>query len=343
MVTWDTGKRCNYDCTYCELIHHNNNSKFVSLEELKQTFEFVKEWTGLYRSGPTNINFTGGEPTANPNFWELVDYIKADDRKFNLSLTTNGSWGPAYSQKIIDRFHGATISYHTEADDNLKKRSLENVFRLHEAGMWLQVNVMMHMDHWDEAVSVCEQLKAAGIKHNPRPIGDGNQHRAGWFIDADGSNRRTSHTYTQEQQEWFWNYMGVEKKASTESQGTDLGRACCGGRCLQGKVNGEWQSIKLVNTEFKGWYCAVDQYFLHVDQDLGTVYHHQTCQALHNGQRGPIGKLADAEQLIKELKERLKNPSPIVCPNQRCGCGMCVPKAESYKDFLSVTTPGTLP
>ena len=24
---------------------------------------------------------------------------------------------------------------------------------------------------------------------------------------------------------------------------------------------------------------------------------------------------------------------PIVCPNLRCGCGMCVPKAESFDDF----------
>jgi hypothetical protein len=28
-----------------------------------------------------------------------------------------------------------------------------------------------------------------------------------------------------------------------------------------------------------------------------------------------------------------KPVAPIVCPNQRCGCGMCVPKARDMSDF----------
>ena len=77
----------------------------------------------------------------------------------------------------------------------------------------------------------------------------------------------------------------------------------------------------------------VDWYFLHIDQHTGTVYHHQTCQALHNGQRGPVGYITDSEKLLRELSNRLSNPQPIICPNQKCGCGMCVPKAQSSEDF----------
>ena len=337
MVTWDTGRRCNYDCTYCESTRHDIHSPFHSLDELKQTFDFVKSWTERYNrhrqvQSHTNINFTGGEPTMNPAFWDLVDYINQYPG-FELSLTTNGAWNSKYTQKIVDRFKGVTVSYHAEAHPNLKNQVIKNIFALHEAGLWMQVNVMLHIEYWHECVEVYESLKAFGIKANPRPIGDGGVERTGWFVDADGTNRRTSHPYTTEQQQWFFNEMGLKGSVEEIRQGTQLGRACCGGRCLQGKVEGEWQEVKLVNTEFKDWHCMVDWYFLHIEQYTGSVYHHQTCQALPDKKRGAIGNLKDSEQLLVELEERLKNPKPIICPNLRCGCGMCIPKAKSKEDF----------
>ena len=230
-------------------------------------------------------------------------------------------------------FDGVTISYHTEGPSHLKERAIKNILALADSGIWLQVNVMLHVDNWQEGVDLCYMLKEKGIRHNPRPIGDGNIERKGWFIDSDGSQRRTSHTYTPEQKEWFWNYSGISKKSESESEGTDLGRSCCGGRCLQGKVDDVWQPVKLVNTEFKDWYCTVDWFFLHIEQSTKSVYHHQTCKATHSGERGPIGSLDDCESMISNLKDYLENPTPMICPNSRCGCGMCIPKAKDYKEF----------
>jgi len=341
MVTWDIGRRCNYDCTYCEISRHDNVSDYTEFTTLKDTFEFIKSWTALYNdkrvgADSTSINFTGGEPTINPNFWKLIDHIKQDSGRFNLSLTTNGSWGPKYSKRIAKEFQGVTISYHAESSDKFKKRVVDNIIALSQTGIWLQVNVMLHVDYWQECVDLCDLLKSKGIRYNPRPIGDGNIERKGWFIDSDGSNRRTSHTYTAEQKEWFWAHNGITAKSNTESEGTNLGRACCGGRCLQAKVNDQWQEVKLINTEFKDWSCMVDWYFLHIDQHTGLVYHHQTCQALHNNQRGAIGNITESSKLLTELEQRLKTPSPIICPNQRCGCGMCIPKAKNLEDFDTI-------
>lgn len=331
MVTWDIGRRCNYDCTYCEAAHHNNTSKHRTVDELKVTFDFVQRWTKLYNDkrniSTTNINFTGGEPTSNPNFFDFVEYVKAQGN-YTLSLTTNGAWSPKFTDRIVKNFFGVTVSYHAEAHPNLKKQVLENIKRLHEAGIWLQVNVMLHAEYWEEVTGVCEQLDELGIKYNPRPIGDGGITRKGWFVDVDGTNRRTSHDYSPEQIEWFYNKMGVKSKPADNKQGTEVGRACCGRRCIEGKVDGEWQEVKLIDTQFKGWSCTVDQYFLHIDQETETVYHHQTCQALHGGKRGPIGQIADADRLILELEERLATGATIICPNDRCGCGMCVPKSK---------------
>lgn len=338
MVTWDTGRRCNYDCSYCEISRHDNVSQHHSLEEYLKTFEFIKKWTSVYdqhkqNSSITNINFTGGEPTMNPAFWNLVDIIKNDDREFRLSLTTNGAWNKKYTDKIVKRFSGVTVSYHVEGHPNLKKQVLENIIALKKSNIWLQVNLMMHTDHWKECVDAFEFLKQNDIIAKIRPIGDGNIERKGWFVDSDGSQRKTSHEYTEEQQQWYYVQTGSTAQASLLKLGTDLGRGCCGGRCLTGKVDGEWQEVKIVSTKFKDWSCMVDWFFLHIDQHTGLVYHHQTCQALHNHKRGALGVIGEADTMIKELEDRMKYPTPIVCPNQRCGCGMCIPKAKHFEDF----------
>lgn len=339
MVTWDIGRRCNYDCTYCEAAHHNNTSRHKTADELKVTFDFIQRWTKLYNNlrgqQVTNINFTGGEPTSNPQFFDFVEYVNTHPG-YNLSLTTNGAWSSKFTDRIIKNFFGVTVSYHTEAHASLKQQALDNIIRLSKSDIWLQVNVMLHTDHWDECMIVCDKLDSLGIKYNPRPIGDGTIARKGWFSDVDGVMRRTSHDYTPEQIAWFYNKMGMAGTPTANKAGTDVGRTCCGRRCTEGKVDGEWQVVKLIDTHFKGWSCMVDHYFLHIDQETDTVYHHQTCQALHGQKRGPIGQLTDADKLISELELRLQSGESIICPNDRCGCGMCVPKAKDAADFDTI-------
>ena len=320
MVTWDVGRRCNFDCSYCEVSRHDNVSRHHSYDELLSTFEFIKQYT---EGQEVNINFTGGEPTVNKAFWQLAEHIYNNESRFRLSLTTNGAWHPSNTERIAKWFKGITVSYHAEGHTLLKNQTMTNIKLLNNIDIWLQVNVMMHADHFEECKQVCEELKNLNIKHNPRPIGDGTIERKGWFIDADGSSRRTSHEYNEEQKNWYLNHLGISSPKE--------GRSCCGGRCLEGKVNGEWQKVSFINTNFKGWYCSVDKYFMHIDQHTGNVYHHQTCQALHNEKRGPIGTLENVNEIL-DYKTANKD-NIIICPNHRCGCGMCVPKAKSLNDF----------
>lgn len=338
MVTWDILRRCNLDCTYCESTRHDNTSKLPEFEELKETFDFIRQYTSLYNNKRTDklhtsIDFTGGEPTANPAFWPLLDYIKQFDG-FHLGLTTNGTWGPNFTERVLEHFTYVTVSWHAEADKHMKERTVSNILTLHEKGVRVQANVMLHCDYFEEATALCVMLKEAGVKVNPVPIGDGTIVRKGWFVDADGSNRRTSHEYTIEQQDWFFKFQGQERPVTTTTDGTSVGRACCGGRCTIGKVEDKWQDVKLVDNWFKDWYCTVNWYFLHIDQKSGDVFHHQTCQATHEG-RGPIGNLKDTTSILHKVYAMLSQDTvaPIVCPNLRCGCGMCVPKSRDFSDF----------
>ena len=330
MVTWDLGRRCNYDCTYCESTRHNNYSKHRTFDELKGTLDFIKKYSALYGHDKVNVNFTGGEPTVNPDFWKLTEHINKHNN-FNLSLTTNGAWAVKRTKAIVRDFKGITVSYHAEADPLLRDRVIENILALHDSRIWLQVNVMLHTDHWDHCVAIYEKLKSYGIKTNARPIGDGIVERAAWFVDSDGSMRRTSHSYSLEQQQWFFDQMKSKGDPQQIREGTQLGRACCGGRCMEGKVDNVWQPVNLIDTNFKDWYCSVNKYFLHIDNETELVYHHQTCQAKFEKKRGSIGSLTDTESIYRYVEQNKNNT--IICPNQRCGCGMCVPKAQTKEDY----------
>jgi MoaA/NifB/PqqE/SkfB family radical SAM enzyme len=334
-VTWDLGRRCNYDCSYCEATRHNNFSRHRSLDELKQTLKFIKEYAELYGYEHVNINFTGGEPTTNPIFFEFAEYAKLQNF-FKLGLTTNGAFSPKFLDNIENNFDWVTVSYHAESNAKLKDTVINNIKSLSLRNIRLQTNIMMHVDYWDECVKVCDQMKAANIKYNPRPIGDGNITRSGWFKDIDGTDRRTSHQYNQEQQDWYFKQMGLSPSSKESKEGTELGRNCCGGRCVLAKVDRDYEEVNLIDTHFKGWYCSVNRYFLHIDNETELVYHHQTCQAMFNGKRGSIGSLSDTQKILEYVKENKNNI--IVCPNQRCGCGMCVPKSKDLSEFILNTT-----
>lgn len=342
-VVWDTGRRCNYDCTYCESTRHNNYSHHRSLEELIQTFDFIWKYTDLYNSKRkepinTNINFTGGEPTVNPNFWNLIEHINNTSNNISLSLNTNGAWSERFTKNIIDNFGGVSVSYHAEANKKLKDQVIKNILALKQGGKYLHVNIMLHVDHWDECISIYEMLNENKIICKLRPIGDGAITRTGWFIDDGGSYRRTSHTYTAEQQEWFWKQQGFNKKSNNSLEGNQMGRSCCGGICLSGKIDGEWKTINLIDTSFKDWYCLIDWFFLYIDQETKDVYHHQTCKALLEKKKGPIGNLSNSDLILNEISNKINQEiiPNIICPNNRCGCGMCAPKAKNIDDFIEI-------
>ena len=128
---------------------------------------------------------------------------------------------------------------------------------------------------------------------------------------------------------------------SDKKLGMTIGRPCCGGRTMCLSSGGGDKKSKFVDyREFKGWHCSVNWFFMHIEQQSNSVFHHQTCQAQFGGTRGPIGKLTDADKILEELEKNLKNGTmpTVICPKHTCGCGLCAPKsidADKYSNVLS--------
>jgi|TARA_B100001094_G_scaffold111258_1_gene107097 sulfatase maturation enzyme AslB (radical SAM superfamily) len=366
-VTWDLGRRCNYDCTYCPVTRHDNFSPHATLDELKANTDFLYEYIDTYMQHRsfkrTSIGFTGGEPTVNPNFIPFMQYLKNEyESKYknrwsaNFALTSNGAMGQKMAEKVMENFAHITVSYHAESKQKLKQQVRDRILQFHRDGpatkTTMSINVMFHAEHFDECKDLCEWLDSYEIKYVPRVIGE-----------EPDSKPSFAHKYNDEQLQYmrdFWKNknakLNTKKKKEEEvtkvlsaagkktnekkKLGLVEGRPCCGSRemCLSNK--GASRNATFVDLrEFKGWQCSVNFFFLHLEQQTDQVFHHQTCQARFDGTRGPIGKISEGKQIVADLVRKLETDSmpTITCPKHVCGCGLCAPKSkfpENYKEVM---------
>lgn len=370
-VTWDIGPRCNYDCSYCPTHRHDNFSKHASFEDLSKNLDFLLNYIDLYVTHKHNkfvsINFTGGEPTTNPNWFKLIKLLRerhnnefSDKWELNISLTTNGTMGKKQADQVIEYCDIVTISYHTEADEKLKQQFRDRVVQFNEAEKnkkirGLSINVMFHAQFFDECRNMCNYLRSNDIAFVPRVIGE-----------EPDSKPTFAHKYSDDQLQWLKDYwqsqeaalndptplnIDIESQNSTSAVGKDkpepaklgmsIGRPCCGGRemCLSSTVQGNSRKSTFVDfRNFTGWNCSVNWFFLHLEQQTDRVFHHQTCKANFGPIPGPIGKISEGDQILKRLRHALetKQMPTIICPKQTCGCGLCSPKSAYREKYIEV-------
>ncbi len=314
------------------------------------------------------ISFTGGEPTVNPDFYKLLIWIKETYPDYRLSLTTNGTWDKRKLNVIDEYCDAVTVSYHTEGAPKLKVKVVENILALNAIKGNLKVNVMMHAngDKFKECQDlISDVLEPNNILFFPRIIGDDsgsaskNTMKSKSRKDGKQEARLKTHTYTKDQSEYMNNYWSGKNKEVAKDNPLKLenvdtyikkndkedkiilrsmGRACCGGRTLlaKDKEGQKWTAAKFIpNTKFTGWKCMVNWFFLHIEQEKDIIYHHQTCKTSLNNKIEPIGSLTNKWAITDELEEYMheKGMLPyITCPNNYCGCGMCIPKAKNDDD-----------
>lgn len=366
-VTWDLGRRCNYDCSYCPAHRHDNFSPHATLEELKKNVDFLYEYIDTYMEyrdyKNASISFTGGEPTVNPHFIPFIKYLKEEyNKKYkhkweaSFSLTSNGAMGKKMADAVMEHMQHITVSYHAEADDKLKKQVRDRIVQFSKEGpdkyCSVSVNVMFHAAFFDECKELCEYLDSQDVKYVPRVIGEEPDSRSTF-----------AHEYTDEQLDWMKNYWNrnkekvnspskkdgdqeaihqssqatSDKRQEPKKLGLTIGRPCCGSRtmCLsQGKEQRKDSFVNFRN--FKGWYCSVNWFFLHLEQQTDSVFHHQTCQARFDKTRGPIGKISEGHKIVADLKEQLANKTmpTVICPKATCGCGLCAPKSAFKENYI---------
>ena len=350
LLDWELTMKCNLDCSYCPVgIYggHDNSTQHPPLDECLKTLDFMFAYVDLYmETKPRGIryvvlNIYGGESLHHPDIVDILSQIKDKYKiyrnKWNLTVTTttNAIISDKKLRKIIPYIDEFTVSYHAENTDKQKKQFKENLLTIAESGKRQKCVVLMHQqpDLFQDAVDMTDWLDQNNIKVLPKQLDGHNR--------LDGDKR----IYSQQQVQWFTRLYKDKTFGTTEellhdksdSNLTDVGRACCGGRQVCTNKNLKQRHFYVEN-KFPDWYCSVNHFFLFVKQVNGEVFVNKDCKMNFDGEVGPIGTLVDTQKILSTLRGQLATDClPVIqCKKYKCLCGLCAPKAKDLLTYHSI-------
>ena len=349
LLDWELTMKCNLDCSYCGTglyKGHDNSTKHPPVEECLRTLDFMFSYVDLYmNTKPQGIrcvilNVYGGESLHHPNIVEILSQVRkkyqpyADRWHLTVTTTTNAIISNKKLKKIIPYIDEFTVSYHPENTDKQKNQFKENLLTIAQSGCRQKCVVLMHQNpnFFQDATAMITWLTNNNINVLPRQLdGSGG-------VDGD-------RIYDQKQVQWFnklYNLKTFDQSLSLlenkkESNLTDVGRACCGGRQTCTDQNYKQRHFYVEN-KFPDWHCSVNHFFLYVKQVNGEIYVNKDCKMNFDGGVGPIGKLNNTEEIISTLRNQLDtNSLPIIqCKKYKCLCGLCAPKAKNLDTYKSI-------
>jgi len=250
-VEWNLGKRCNYDCSYCPAVIHDNSSPHTDIDVLKKAVDELAKIKNV------RISFTGGEPCVHPKILELLEYTKP--KVSWLNVTTNGTRTADFYIDILDRLiNHIVFSIHFEYDYQKVIETVLNVSQ-HTKNKNILAHVMMLPGRLNDVSDACRHLKEAGIKYALRPIRWTETHDI--FEDME--------RYSEEEKE----FLVTQNHTPPHNTLIDGTESCNTNDLLIEKTN-----------QFKDWKCNAGLESLMINWD-GEV-HRATCRV-----GGPIGNI----------------------------------------------------
>ena len=349
LLDWELTMKCNLDCSYCgtgTYGGHNNSTKHPPLLDCLTALDFMFEYVDLYmNTKPKGIRYVilnvyGGESLHHPNIVEILSQVREKYQPYitrwhlTVTTTTNAIISDKKLKQIKPYIDEFTVSYHTESTDKQKQQFKNNLLTIAKASRRQKCIVLMHQEPelFQDATDMITWLTQNNINQLPRQL-DGNM----GVVDK-------KRLYGKSQVTWFNDLYktktfgkSTEILDDNESQLTDVGRACCGGRQLCTEQNYKQRQF-YVDNKFPDWYCSVNHFFLYVKQVNGEVYVNKDCKMNFSGTVGPIGTLSDSERILSVLKEQLaSNTMPVIqCKKYNCLCGLCAPKAKNLETYNSI-------
>ena len=319
-IAWESTLKCNLDCSYCG-DGHDNSQAHPSLEDSLKTVDFIVAYVDRYMQNRpaeqriANLNIQGGESIYHPNIVEILEYAnnKNSGLDFYVNITTNAVAAPKLWNTIAPLINYFTISYHPESNAKQQEQVRENILHIKQLGKGYQVSVLMQPAHWNNCIAMIEWCKTNDVKYIPRQI------------DHVPSDTRFNYTLTQAE------FLSPKKIIPIVEEKIDLssqGRACCGGLEL---CTNESTTEYISGNSFQEWHCSVNQYFLYIRQATGEIFTNKDCKMDYRGTVGPIGYLSDTVALLAQ-----PIVTDIVCKKTSCWCGLCAPKAQDQRDYLTM-------
>jgi radical SAM protein with 4Fe4S-binding SPASM domain len=169
-IVWNFTYQCNLRCKHCYENAGVEKRKELSTEEAKHVLDILSKTAGI---GLPALSFSGGEPLARKDFFELAAYAKK--RVGYVSIASNGTLitkdaakrikdvGIDYAEISID---GATAGVHDEfrGIPGAFERAMEGVKNCVEEGVDTCIATTIHRDNQSELEKLIELSKELGVR-----------------------------------------------------------------------------------------------------------------------------------------------------------------------------------
>jgi len=166
-IIWDIGRRCNFDCWYCNPNSHNNYETQKNLDMLTSAYNNLNKF--WIKDRRTKFSFTGGEPAVYKDFMPFIKMLV--EKEHIVSTTTNTSATPEYYYELA-KYSNITFSIHlryvekfglkkfTDAVAGAVKSVIDSTRDgTQGAGNWLGVRIMMEPNYQPLAEECFKEFK----------------------------------------------------------------------------------------------------------------------------------------------------------------------------------------
>ncbi|MBC7130508.1 radical SAM protein [Candidatus Bathyarchaeota archaeon] len=169
-VVWNFTYKCNLKCKHCYEEAGEGRRMELTTEEAKQVIDRLSKTAGI---GLPALSFSGGEPLARKDFFELASYAKK--RIPYISVASNGTLitrdnakklkdaGVDYVEISID---GASPKVHDDfrGIPGAFERALEGVKNCVEEGIDTCIATVLHRENFIEAEKILQMAKELGVR-----------------------------------------------------------------------------------------------------------------------------------------------------------------------------------
>jgi len=295
-VNWLLGRYCNYSCSYCWDYAHTKVKDHRPIGVIKEAIDniFSQARNRGYRS--FSFSFSGGEPTLHPNFLEIVDYIST--QKTMVNLTTNCSQKFSFLEKLVQKpvLLSITASFHPEF--SVRETFLKKVRYLIDAGVYLQINVVLLHDNFDEMWDHAQYFYDQGITVQAKmevEYKDNTTIEKPYMDDELDKIKNGLPKFDEKK----YSFMMIDKQRKVHM------------------VDNVERIVGLGFNRFKGWTCEAGYRSIVIHEPSGLIKRHYLC---HDE---PIGHIERGFMLYKE---------PRKCITEICGsCADC--KIPKYREL----------
>lgn len=251
-ILWYPTKLCNFDCSYCHDLLHDNFSPVLSDKKFNTAVSNFLKLPNL----PISLSISGGEPFLDSMLGDRLKLLKHEvGPRISIGITTNGSMPLKVYEKAAPYIDSMTVSWHFEnwkGDKLLKK--IEDMQEMMSSP--IRVNLMFLPGLLDKVEELVSRFRVLGIIPIARRV-----RRKG---------ERVSLEYSKRENDFFKNFY--------EQTFPGMGMIPVLFKGKSGTVTREVSSDSITGLKmnyFEGWECEAGSRYFTVWND-GYVY---SCEA----------------------------------------------------------------